>query len=137
MKQGRKRNPGVLCKRARLLGIASPKMWTIEEYEYGIEVCLAWRCKLRKYTPAMISEHLQFCLIKAKVNGDTEQAKVICTMMARQELASMWQQLSFTFTDNGGHSNAVTHVEQIENGETVEYMDKEEIEQVVQEMTQD
>jgi hypothetical protein len=49
----------------------------------------------------------------------------------------MWQQLSFTFNDNGGRSNAVTRVERLENGEVVEYTDKEEIEQVVREMTQD
>jgi hypothetical protein len=49
----------------------------------------------------------------------------------------MWQQLSFTFNDNGGRSNAVTRVELLENGEVVEYRDKEEIEQVVREMTQD
>jgi hypothetical protein len=137
MKQGRKRNPGVLCESTRLLGIASPKMWTIEECEYGIEVCLAWKRKLRKYTPAMRFEHLQFCLIEAKASGDTEQAKAICTMMTCEESESMWQQLSITFTDNGGRSNAVMRVEQIENGETAEYTDKEEIEQVVWEMTQD
>jgi hypothetical protein len=66
-----------------------------------------------------------------------ETAKAIHTMMTREESASMWQQLSFTFTDNGGRSNAVTVVEWLENGEVVEYTDKEEIEQVGREMTQD
>jgi hypothetical protein len=40
MQQGRKSNPGVLCKHAHLLGIVAPKRWTIEECEYGIVVCL-------------------------------------------------------------------------------------------------
>jgi hypothetical protein len=68
---------------------------------------------------------------------DRSEAKAIRTMMTREESASMWQQLSFTFANNGGRINAVTRVEQIENAETVEYTDKEEIEQVVWEMTQD
>ena len=82
-------------------------------------------------------EHLQYCLLDAEANGDTERAKAIRNMMTREESASMWQQLSFAFNDNGGRSNAVTRVERIEDGVVVEYTEKEEIEQVVREMTQD
>lgn len=43
----------------------------------------------------------------------------------------------FHLQDNGGRSIAVIRVERVENGETVEYMVQEEMEQVVREMTQD
>jgi hypothetical protein len=89
-----------------MLGIEAPKQWMIEECKYGIAVCLAWKRKLRKYTPGMRSEHLRYCLIEAEAIGDTERAKAICAMMTREESATMWQQLSFTFNDNGGRSNA-------------------------------
>jgi hypothetical protein len=82
-------------------------------------------------------EHPQYCLLDAEANGNSERAKAIRTMMTREESASMWQQLSFAFNDNGGRSNAVTRVERIEDGVVVEYTEKEEIEQVVREMTQD
>jgi hypothetical protein len=58
-------------------------------------------------------------------------------MMTREESATMWQRLSFTFADNGGRSNnAVTRVEQVKNGAVVEFSDQEEMEQVVREETQ-
>lgn len=37
-------------------------------------------------------------------------------MMSREENSTMWRELQFAFKDNGGHSNAVTRVERVENG---------------------
>jgi hypothetical protein len=99
-------------------------------------VCRAWKRKLTKYAPSLWFEHLQECLFEAEANGDREQAKAIQTMMTREESATMWQRLSFTFADNGGRSNAVTRVELVENGAVVKYTDQEEMEQVVREETQ-
>jgi hypothetical protein len=57
-------------------------------------------------------------------------------MMEREEKASMWQRLKYSFSDNGGRSNAVTRVEQEDDGTVVEYMEQEDMEQVVCEITQ-
>jgi hypothetical protein len=63
---------------------------------------LAWKQKLMKYAPSLWFEHLQECLLEAEANRDAERAKAIRTMMTREESATMWQRLSFTFADNGG-----------------------------------
>ena len=101
-----------------------------------MSVCRAWKRKLRKYAPSLRSEHLQECLLEAEANGDTERAKAIRTMMTREESATMWERLRYTFADNGGRSNAVTRVERLEDGVVVEYTEQEQIEQVVREETQ-
>lgn len=49
----------------------------------------------------------------------------------------MWQQLIFAFSDNGGWSNAVTRVEWVDEGKMEEYIEQEDVERVVREMTQD
>ena len=99
-------------------------------------VCRAWKRKLKKYAPSLRFEHLQECLLEAEAEGDTERAKAIRMMMDREDSATMWQRLSYTFNDNGGRSKAVTRVEQIEDGNVVEYTVQEEMEQVVREETQ-
>eukprot|EP00956_Cyclotella_meneghiniana_P021783 scaffold40187_cov45-Cyclotella_meneghiniana.AAC.1 len=108
---GTVRNPGVIRKQARKLGIVAPKMWTYDECVYGR-------------------------LLEAEATEDKERARAIRTMMTREESSSMWSSLSYTFNDNGGRSNAVTRVERIENGVTVEYTEQSEVERVVREMTQ-
>jgi hypothetical protein len=83
-----------------------------------------------KYAPSLRFEHLQERLLETEANRDTERAKAIRTMMTREESATMWQRLRFTFADNGGRSNAVTRVERMENGVIVEYTEQEEMEQL-------
>ena len=136
MQENRVRNTGILCKKARKLGIEAPRQWSIEECRHGLAICKAWKRKLHKYAPALRKEHLQDLLLDAEANKDTERAKAIREMMDREESKSMWSQLNYTFKDNGGRSNAVTRVERMENGEVVEYTQQEEIEQVVREETQ-
>eukprot|EP00956_Cyclotella_meneghiniana_P008015 scaffold10676_cov49-Cyclotella_meneghiniana.AAC.6 len=133
---GTVRNPGVIRKQARKLGIAAPKMWTYDECVHGVQLCKAWKKKLSKYAPCLRIEHLQQRLLEAEATEDKERAKAIRTMMIREESSSMWSSLSYTFNDNGGRSNAVTRVERIENGVTVEYTEQTEVERVVREMTQ-
>jgi hypothetical protein len=103
---------------------------------YGMAVCRAWKRKLKKYAPSLQFEHLQECLLEAEAEGDNERAKAIRMMMDREDSATMWQRLSYTFNDNGGRSKAVTRVERIEDGNVVEYTVQEEMEQVVCEETQ-
>ena len=136
MQEGTVRITGLLCNAARKLGIVAPIRWSIPECLHCMAVCRAWKRKLTKYAPSLWFEHLQECLFEAEANGDREQAKAIQTMMTREESATMWQRLSFTFADNGGRSNAVTRVELVENGAVVKYTDQEEMEQVVREETQ-
>ena len=99
-------------------------------------MCKAWKRKLEKYALTLRKEHLQFCLLDAEASKDVERAKAIRTMMTREENKTMWAQLKHVFSDNGGRSNAVTRVECVENGLTVEYTKQEDIEQVVREETQ-
>jgi hypothetical protein len=131
MQEGTVHNTGLLCKAARKLGIVAPIRWSIPECLHGMAVCRAWKQKLMKYAPSLRFEHLQERLLEAEANRDTEKAKAIRTMMTREESATMWQRLRFTFADNGGQSNAVTRVERMENGVIVEYTEQEEMEQVV------
>jgi hypothetical protein len=136
MQEGTVHNTGLLCKAARKLGIIAPIRWSIPECLHGMAVCRAWKRKLKKYAPSLRFEHLQECLLEAEASGDTERAKAIRTMMDREDSATMWQWLSYTFNDNGGRGNAVTRVERIEDGNVVEYTVQEEMEQVVREETQ-
>eukprot|EP00956_Cyclotella_meneghiniana_P032414 scaffold89146_cov64-Cyclotella_meneghiniana.AAC.5 len=136
MQEGTVRNTGVLCKAARRLGIVAPIRWSISECVHGIVVCKAWKQKLSKFGPSLWAEHLQECLLDAEAKGDTERAKAIRNMMDREDSATMWQRLAYTFSDNGGRSNTVTRVERIEDGNVVEYTVQEEMEQVVREETQ-
>ena len=136
MHDGRCSNVGLACKKARRLGIVAPKMWSVEECVWGIRVCQDWKRRLAKYAPTLRFEHQQQCLLAAEADGDEERAKAIRASMDREEKASMWSQLQFTFSHNGRRSNAVTRVERVENGITVEYTEQEELERVVREMTQ-
>jgi hypothetical protein len=111
-------------------------MWSVEECVWGIRVCQDWKRRLAKYAPTLRFEHQQQCLLAAEADGDEERAKAIRASMDREEKASMWSQLQFTFSHNGRRSNAVTRVETVENGITVEYTEQEELERVVREMTQ-
>lgn len=133
---GNVKNPGLLCRQARRLGIVAPKLWTLEECYMGVAVSKAWKRKLGRYAPTLRFEHNQQCLLEAEADGDTERAKAIRNLMSREESNSMWTQIRYVSNDNGGRSNAVTRVEREENGEIVEYTEKEEVEQVVREMTQ-
>jgi hypothetical protein len=137
MHEGRVKNIGVLCKQARKLGIAAPLQWTLNDCIMGVAVSKAWKRRLGKYSPSLRAEHNQQMLLEAEAEGDADRARAIRAMMAREESASMWSQLGYTFSDNGGRSNAVTRVEREEHGEIVEYTEQEEVERVVREMTQD
>jgi hypothetical protein len=57
-------------------------------------------------------------------------------MMEREEKASMWSRLKYSFSDNGGRGNTVTRVEREEDGVIIEYKEQEDVERVVREMTQ-
>jgi hypothetical protein len=57
-------------------------------------------------------------------------------MMEREESDTMWNRLTYAFSDNGGRSNAVTRVEREEDGSVIEYTEQEDVERVVREMTQ-
>ena len=137
MHEGRVKNTGLLCKQARHLGIVAPRHWTLEDCQMGVAVSKAWKRRLGKYAPGLRVEHNQQCLLEAEAAGDDERAKAIRTMMAREESANMWSIMGYTFSDNGGRSNAVTRVEREELGEVVEYTEQEDIERVVREMTQE
>jgi hypothetical protein len=56
--------------------------------------------------------------------------------MEREESVTMWNRLTYSFSDNGGRSNAVTRVEREEDGGVVEYTEQDDVERVVREMTQ-
>lgn len=77
MSEGQVHNTGVLCKKARKLGIVAARRWTAAECVHGMAVCRAWKRKLCKYAQSMRFEHLQHCLIKAEANEDEERAKAI------------------------------------------------------------
>jgi hypothetical protein len=136
MHEGRVKNPALLCRQARKLGILTPSRWTLTECQMGVIVSRAWKRRLGKYAPSLRFEHNQRLLLEAEASGDVERAKIIRIMMTREESATMWSQLGYTFNDNGGRSNAVTRVEREEEGEIVEYTDQEDVEQVVRDMTQ-
>lgn len=137
MHEGRVKNIGLLCKQARKLGIVAPKRWSLADCHMGVAVSKSWKRRLGKFAPGLRFEHNQQCLLEAEAEGDVERAKAIRAMMTREESANMWSQLGYTFSDNGGRSNAVTRVEREEFGEIVEYTEQEDVERVVREMTQD
>jgi len=137
LKFSRKGNKAAAYTKARKLGIVAPKHWTLEECRHAIDVCRYWKKRLATYAPALRVEHQQQCLLDAEASGDVERAKAIRASMTREESRSMWGNLRYNFTENGGRSNAVTRVERIEDGEIVEYTEQESLEQVVREMTQD
>jgi hypothetical protein len=136
VREGRVKNPGVVNKQARKLRIATPARWSMADCHRGVMVSKAWKRKLRKYAPSLRFEHNQRCLLNAEATGDMERAKAIRSMMEREEKASMWFRLNYSFLDNGGRGNTVTRVEREEDGVIIEYTEQEDVERVVREMTQ-
>ena len=137
MVEGKVRNPGLLCKQARKLGIEKPSKWTREEILHGRAISLAWKRHLRPEAPVIRREHLSNCLLEAEATGDSERAAAIRRIMDREAGAIMWPQIRHVFSDNGGRSSAVTRVERMEDGELREYTEQEDIERVVREETQE
>jgi hypothetical protein len=137
MVDGRIQNHGILCKKARKLGIVAPRSWSREELVHGRRVSIAWKRELEKTGPVDRKDHLSQLLLQAEAEKDEERAAAIRHMMTREDDATMWETLKYAFKDNGGRSNAVTRVERVENGEVVEYTEKDDIERVVREETQE
>jgi hypothetical protein len=136
MKEGKVRNPGLLCQQARRLGIVAPSRWSVKELKQGREISKAWKRELENVGPVLRTEHLTTCLLDAEARKDEERAKAIRTMIDREANSGMWNHLKFAFSDDGGCSRSVTHVERIEDGEVVDYTEQEDIERVVREETQ-
>jgi hypothetical protein len=136
VREGKVKNPGVVHKQAQKLGIDAPAMWSIDDCYRGVIVSKAWKRKLGKYAPSLRFEHNQRCLIDAEASGDVERAKAIRAMMEREESDTMWNRLTYAFSDNGGRSNAVTRVEREEDGSVIKYTEQEDVKRVVREMTQ-
>lgn len=136
MVEGRVRQPSLLCQQARKLGIMQPRQWTLEQIQEGRRVCKAWKRELELYSPALRKEHLVDRLIEAEANGQTERAKAIRALLTKEDSRNLWGPLRYHFNPNGGRGNAVTRVERIENGTTVEYTSQSDVERVVREETQ-
>ena len=136
MKDGRVRNPGLLCRQAQKLGIIAPARWTVEELQYGRAIAIAWKRELAPEAPIIRSHHLSNLLVEAEAKGDQEKAKALRTMIDRENNSAMWTNIEYTFADNGGRSQAVTRVERVEDGHVREYTDQPDIERVVREETQ-
>lgn len=137
LKYSRHGNKSAAYRKARKIGIVAPKHWSVEECQHAIEVCKYWKKRLSVYAPALRLEHQQQRLLDAEASNDVERARAIRASMVREETKSMWGSLRYNFTASGGRSNAVTRVERVEDGELVEYTEKESLERVVREMTQD
>ena len=135
MIEGRVRQPGLLCKQARKLGILKPRLWTLEQVQEGRRVCKAWTRELELYAPALRFEHVRDLLIDAEAKGQTERVKILREQMAREESRGMWGCLGYHFNTRS-RGNAVTRVERVEDGATIEYTQQEDIERVVREETQ-
>ena len=137
MIDGQVRNPGLLCKQARKLGIDKPKQWTKEEILHGRAIAIAWKRYLRPESSVLRREHLGNCLVSAEAAGDTDRAAAIRRILDREASSVMWPQIKYVFADNGGRSSAVTRVERVEDGELRQYTEQEDIERVVREETQE
>jgi hypothetical protein len=136
MTEGKIRNPGLLCKQARKLGIVAPSRWSRAELIQGRNISKAWKRELEPVGPVLRTEHLSNCLLDAEARKDDERAKAIREMIDRESNSNMWTQIKFAFADDGGRGRSVTHVERVEDGEVVDYTEQEDIERVVREETQ-
>lgn len=136
MKYGGVKNTGLLCRKARRLGIEKPRQWTVEQLRHGRAISKAWKRKLKPEAPILRKEHLSSRLVQAKADGDKEKEKAIRDIIDREASSSMWSDIKWTFSDNGGRSAAVTRVERVEGDRVVEYREQSDIERVVREETQ-
>ena len=137
LKKGLIKNPGVLCKHARRLGIETPRRWTLDQLRHGRAIAKAWKRKLQPEAPTLRREHLGNRLVKAEADRDIDKAKAIRSIIDREASSAMWSEIKWTFADNGGRSNAVTRVERMEEGKVREYTEQSDIERVVREETQE
>lgn len=122
MVQGKIRNPGLLCKKARKLGIVNPRGWSLEDILQGRAISKSWKHQLQLSANSLRTEHLQLRLLAAEADDDKDRASAVRAMIKREEDSTMWRELQFASKDNGGRSNAVTRVERVENGRIVEYI---------------
>jgi hypothetical protein len=136
MAEGKIRNPGLLCRQARKLGIVAPSQWSLAELIQGRNISKAWKRELEPIGPVLRTEHLSNCLLDAEARKDEERAKAIREMMDREGNSNMWTQIKFAISDDGGRGRSVTHVERVEDGEVVDYTEQEDIERVVREENQ-
>jgi hypothetical protein len=133
MKEGRVRNPGLLCKQARRLGIVAPKRWSLDELEQGREISKAWKRSLEPLAPSLRTDFLANKLVEAEAFENIVKAKAISGMIDREGNSRMWDQIKWVTNDDGGKGRSVMRVERIEDGVTVEYTTQEDIERVVRE----
>jgi hypothetical protein len=136
LKEGRVKNGGVVCKKARKLGIVAPSQWTIEELEKGREIAKAWKRELENTGPFLRDDLLRNKLVEAEAQKNDEKAKALREMIDREGNSRMWEQIKWVTSDDAGMSRSVTRVERIEDGIVREYTSQDDIERDVREETQ-
>jgi hypothetical protein len=95
MKEGRVRNPGLLCKQARKLGIVASKRWSMEELEQGREISKAWKRSLEPFAPSLRSDFLGNQLVEAEATENTEKVRALSNMISRENNSRMWDQMGY------------------------------------------
>jgi hypothetical protein len=129
-KEGKTKNNGnVICFTART-HIQDPNNLTMEELKDGLRFCRIWKAELHQQAKGLWKVHLSDCLIDAQTKKQHKQVKDIKQTIHWEKSKCMWYLIKQTVKDP--HSPSILKVQQVQDGETREYVVQEDVENAIQ-----